>query len=82
VADWRVLDKLSQSELRDIEAILKGLKSSDPNNIKSEGIRNYVNNAIGTNGDVFHIQCYIIAIVSFLNSKGYVLTKKEGSHGK
>lgn len=82
MTDWRILDKLSQAELREIESILKNLKSSDPLNIKSEAIRNYVNNAIGTSGEMFNIQCYITAVVSFLNSKGYILTKKEGSDGK
>ncbi len=70
--------KLSPSELIELNSIVLELKNSDPDTIKNYAVAEYINSAIKpSHADVFHLQCYLTGFVYFLNSKGYIIQKKE-----
>lgn len=78
---WKDLDKLSTSELYEIEQIVKQLRLSDAEGIKSSALYHYINHG-STTGDVFVVQCYVVALGIFLNHKGYKIIKKDEKDGK
>lgn len=74
--------QLNSNDLSQIEGLVKEIKEVDLNNIKSEAVRNYVDkSADPRHTELFTTKCYTLAVVSFLNYKGYKLTKTENDSG-
>lgn len=70
------LFNLRTADLEMIECLFKSINSKEAALIKSHSIHIFMEKAINENNEVFHVQCYISALVAFLKNKGYVIIKE------
>ncbi len=66
-------------DYKEILSLYNQISQKDTTFIKSLAILNYVNLPNRTTPDLFQAQCYILALVSFLNSKGFVIKKEDNN---